>query len=294
MRRILLFLLLSSIMLSLCAADIYKSNELGQKLDLSQKLGLEGYYLEASEEKQTLYKNGEVYWFLETQISGSSKTITKTYADGTEQVLRYEDGLLKELHTPQTSTIFNYIDKKLAFCVVDGKEVYFLRSSSDGTLIAIKRDSELQLMGDSYLYENGQFFNLVSSSLIFTGNYETLEDGSFKVLDDQITYHYSALGYLLTISSDSQTIQYEYEDNEDGTRSIKSITTTKQDGSYTVDNYEKGIKTSSTEYDEKGLISSFTDYSSAKLVRTVYKDGRPVADIYYKEDNITVENIKYR
>lgn len=289
MRKFLLVILLCYLCLTLFASDIYKSNELGQKLNLESSIGQEGYFLEVKDNTETLYYDSSVYLTITTISSEDTKTITKHYATGREEVLKYENGLLKVYSNDNTSVVYNYINNRLAFCLVDGSEIFFLRSASDGSLIAIKRASEVDLVGDTYLYQNGSFYNIVSNSLVVTGNYETLDDGSFSFHEGEKSYHYSPLGVLLSITSDSETVTYQYEEDV-----LSTVTTTQKDGSYSVSSYEKGVLISVKEYSANGEISICTDYSTGKMIRTVYKDGRPVADIYYKDDNITVENIKYR
>ena len=197
MRKGLLVLILFSLTLSLFASEIYKSNELGQKLSLESSIGQEGYFLEVDGAVETLYLDGSVYLTVSTYDVNNIKTVTKNYASGKQELYTYEDGLLKSCLTDTSSYVYNYIDNRLVFCIVDGSEVFFLRSSSDGTLIAIKRDSEVQLIGSSYLYQNGSFYNVVSNNLVFTGTYQTLEDGSFTFVDGEKTYHYSESGLLL-------------------------------------------------------------------------------------------------
>ena len=293
MRKVLLAFLLLSLALSLYATDIYKSNELGQKLSLAEEVGQEDYYLKEEGSTQTLYLDGTLYLTISTETSSSStniiKTITKTYATGQVESYSYENGLLKSYSNGTSSVVYNYIDNKLAFCLLDDTTVFFLRSASDAALVAIKRDNSLDLVGDSYLYENGAFYNIVSNNLVFTGNYETQEDGSFIFVDEDKTYHYSKEGLLLSTTSAIETVTYEYQEGK-----VSSKTSTEEDGSYSVSTYENGSLRTVTEYDSLGVISTFTDYSTGAMVKTVYKDGRAVATIYYKDDNITIESIKYR
>ena len=61
MRKGLLVLILFSLTLSLFASEIYKSNELGQKLSLESSIGQEGYFLEVDGAVETLYLDGSVY-----------------------------------------------------------------------------------------------------------------------------------------------------------------------------------------------------------------------------------------
>ncbi len=289
MRKNLLVILLLSITVSLYASEIYKSNELGQKLELESSVGQEGYFLEIAGNTHTLYLNGSVYCITTTVASDNVKTISKNYTSGVFESYKYENGLLKSYSSNDLSVIYNYINNKLSFCIVNEKEIFFLRSASDGTLIAIKHDDEIELISDSYLYEKGSFYNIASNNLVFTGNYEVQDDDSFIFNDGEKTYHYSELGLLLSITSESETVTYSYKGNI-----VDSITTTKNDGSCIISNYEDGVLVKVNEYDSTGVITFSTDYSAGKMVRTVYKDGRAVADIFYKDDNVTVDSIKYR
>lgn len=289
MRKILLVILLLSFVLTLNATEIYKSNELGQKLELKNSIEQEGYFLELSDELQTIYYNGSVYCTITSNVANNMRTVTKNYSSGKVETYKYEDGLLKAYSNSDISIIYNYINNRLSFCIVNDNEIFFLRSANDGTLIAIKRNSEVDLIGQSYLYQNGDFYDIVSNNLVFTGNYETLDDGSFSFNDGEKTYHYSSLGLLLSITCESETIDYSYENDV-----VSSIKTTKHDGSYSISKYSNGTLISVNEYENSGLISISTDYSNGSIIKTVYKDGRPVADIYYKDDNVTVDTIKYR
>ncbi len=289
MRKILLVILLLSLVLTLNATEIYKSNELGQKLELKNSIEQEGYFLELSDEFQTIYYNGSVYCTITSNVTNNMRTVTKNYSSGKVETYKYEDGLLKAYSNSDISIIYNYINNRLSFCILNDNEIFFLRSANDGTLIAIKRNSKVDLIGQSYLYQNGDFYDIVSNNLVFTGNYETLDDGSFSFNDGEKTYHYSSLGLLLSITSESETIDYSYENDV-----VSSIKTTKLDGSYSISKYENGTLISVNEYDKSDLISISTDYSNGSIIKTVYKDGRAVADIYYKDDNVTVDTIKYR
>jgi hypothetical protein len=293
MKKIALVLFCLSLSLSLFASEIYKSNELGQMLSSVSTIGQEGYYLEVSDNLQTLYHNGKVFLTISTLQEGFQKTVTKTYTSGKVEKYEYENQLLKaETVISQDSTskvTYNYIDNKLAFCIVNDSEIFFLRSTEDGALIAIKRGSEIELLSDSYLYQDGSIYNMATKNLVFTGSYETLDDGSFNFVDGEKTYHYSASGLLLSISGQDETQEYTYQDSK-----LISIKTTNSDSSYKIEFYQDGSRIKIEEYSKDGIITSTDDYTSGKLVRTVYKDGRAVADIYYKQDNVTVENIKYR
>lgn len=289
MRKILLVILLLSLVLTLNATEIYKSNELGQKLELKNSIEQEGYFLELSDELQTIYYNGSVYCTITSNVDNNMRTVTKNYSSGKVETYKYEDGLLRAYSNSDISIIYNYINNRLSFCIVNDNEIFFLRSANAGTLIAIKRNSEVDLIGQSYLYQNGEFYDIVSKNLVFTGNYETLDDGSFSFNDGEKTYHYSSLGLLLSITSESETIDYSYENDV-----VSSIKTTKLDGSYSISKYSNGTLISVNEYENSGLISISTDYSNGSIIKTVYKDGRAVADIYYKDDNVTVDTIKYR
>ncbi len=292
MRKTILVLLMFSLVLSLFASEIYKSNELGQKLENAASIEQEGYYLVVSETNQTLYYNGKVFLTISTIYEGNLKTIIKTYSSGKVEKFEYENQLLvSESVTGEANRkiIYNYIDNKLAFCIVNDQEIFFLRSTKDGALIAIKRGTEIELLSNSYLYQNGSIYNLVTNSLIVTGNYETLEDGSFNYVEDEKTYHYSESGLLLSITSADQVEEYFYEEEK-----LSSIKTTASDNSYSIKYYKNNLLIKTQQFTTDGIITSSDDYSSGKLIRTVYKDGRAVADIYYKADNVTVENIKYR
>ena len=292
MKKITLVILCLSLTLTLFASDIYKSNMLGQKLSSVSKIEQEGYYLEESDNLQTLYYNGSVYLTIVILQDGTNKTVTKTYSSGRTETYEYEDQLLvaeSVTGEEETNIKYSYINNRLEFCIVNDSEIFFLRSTEDGALIAVKRGSEIELLSDSYLYQNGAIYNIISNFLVSTGEYEALEDGTFNLVEDGKTYHYSETGLLLSITEGEQVQEYSYEDGK-----ISAIKTTEADGSYKIESYKDSSLLTVDQYTKEGVITSSDNYSSGKLVRTVYKDGRAVADIYYKADNVTVENIKYR
>ena len=292
MRKLTLVLLLLTLTLTLFASDIYNSNMLGQKLSKADEIGQEGYFLEVINNNQTLYYNGSVYLVINTSQEGHHKTVTKTYASGRLETYEYENQLLvseKVSGEKESKISYNYVNNRLAFCIVNDSEIFFLRSTEDGAVIAVKRGSEIELLSDSYLYQNGSIYNITSNSLVFTGEYENQEDGSFNLKEGDKTYHYSAEGLLLSLTEGDQTQEYSYEEGK-----LCAIKTTEADGTYKLESYKNGALLKVDQYSKEGVITSSDDYSSGKLVRTVYKDGRAVADIYYKADNVTVENIKYR
>ena len=292
MKKITLVILCLSLTLTLFASDIYKSNILGQKLSSVSKIEQDGYYLEESNNLQTLYYNGSVYLTIVTSQEGNNKTVTKTYSSGRTETYEYDNQLLvaeSVTGEDETNIKYSYINNRLAFCIVNDSEIFFLRSTEDGALIAVKRGSEIELLSDSYLYQNGSIYNIISNSLVSTGEYEALEDGTFNLVEDEKTYHYSEAGLLLSITETEQVQEYSYEDGK-----LSAIKTTEADGSYKIESYKDGSLLTVDQYTKEGVITSSDNYSSGKLVRTVYKDGRAVADIYYKADNVTVENIKYR
>jgi hypothetical protein len=289
MKRSFLVLICISLCLTLYASDIYKSNELGQKLDSVKSIGTEGYYLEVSATTSTLYFNDSACLTITTEHDSNFKTITKKYSSGEIETYVYENNLLKTVNKNGTTLVYNYIDNKLAFCVVNDGEIFFLRSKEDGNLIAIKRGSEIELLSDAYLYQDGSFYNILSNSIVLTGDFETLEDGTFKVVDEGKTYHYSEKGLLLSIESEEEKVQYNYVEAK-----ISTIKTTYKNNSFKVESYDNGTLIKVEQFSETGVLTTLDDYSTGKLIRTVYKDGRPVADIYYKEDNVSVNRIEYR
>ena len=289
MKKSFLFLICISLCLTLYASDIYKSNELGQKLDSVKSIGTEGYYLEVSATTSTLYFNGSAYLTFTIEYDSNLKTITKKYSSGEIETYVYENGLLKTVNKNGTTIVYNYIDNRLAFCVVNDGEIFFLRSKEEGKLIAIKRGSEIELLSDAYLYQDGSFYNLLSNSIVLTGDFETLEDSTFKVVDEGKTYHYSEKGLLLSIESEEEKVEYNYVEAK-----ISTIKTTYKNNSFKVESYDNGTLIKVEQFSEIGVLTTLDDYSTGKLIRTVYKDGRPVADIYYKEDNVSVNRIEYR
>lgn len=289
MKKSFLFLICISLCLTLYASDIYKSNELGQKLDSVKSIGTEGYYLEVSATTSTLYFNGSAYLTITIEYDSNLKTITKKYSSGEIETYVYENGLLKTVNKNGTTIVYNYIDNRLAFCVVNDGEIFFLRSKEDGNLIAIKRGSEIELLSDAYLYQDGSFYNILSNSIVLTGDFETLEDSTFKVVDEGKTYHYSEKGLLLSIESEEEKVEYNYVEAK-----ISTIKTTYKNNSFKVESYDNGTLIKVEQFSEIGVLTTLDDYSTGKLIRTVYKDGRPVADIYYKEDNVSVNRIEYR
>lgn len=276
-------------------AALYKSNELGQMLELVQSRPETGYLLDVKEDAKLLYLDDElVSKTTETKVDGSILVVEENYRTEVTSTRQFTDGLLVRETNGDTSVSYGYIEGHLAFCsTFKGSDsepvsiVFFLRSSDDGTLVAVRTEEGLRFISDSYLVQTGSLYKMVSTNLVVQGDYVINEDGNIQYDEAGITYIYSAEGLLLETREGEIVTTFSY----DGTILVSTM---RIDGSTEViENYLDG-KISETLVYENEVLSSQTYHKDGGSIQILYKDGRKVATVYYKEDNRTVDRIEYR
>ena len=281
--------------LSCLFATLYKSNELGQMLELLQSRPETGYLLDVQEDAKLLYLDGElVSKTTETKVDGSILVVEENYRTEVTSTMQFTDGLLVRETNGDTSVSYGYIEGHLAFCsTFKGEDpepvsiVFFLRSSEDGTLVAVRTEEGLRFISDSYLVQTGSLYQVLSSNLVVQGDYVVNEDGTIQYDEAGTTYVYSAEGLLLETREGGIVTTFTYEGNV-------LISSMRQDGStMVIENYLDGEVSETLVY-ENEVLASQTFHKDGGNVQVLYKDGRKVATVYYKEDNRTVDRIEYR
>ena len=291
---VVLLILLSASFLS---AQVYRSNQLYQKLDELPVIPASGYALETLGNRSVLYLDGNAVASIDESRQGTDRIIEqKDLISGVVKTRIYRDGLLiRETETTEEGlreTAFTYIEGHLAFCSVllDGETVdniFFLRSSNNDEPVAVKDNEGLRFMSGSYMFQSGELYEILSSNLVLTGDYEILEDGDILVKLEGVTYTYSPDGLLMKVEQGTSATINEYE----GLNLVRSELT---DGdSRTVTIYVDGKESEILDYEDGSLVSRTTFPDTGK-VQILYSNGRELATVYYKLDNRTVDRIEYR
>ena len=291
---VVLLILLSASFLS---AQVYRSNQLYQKLDELPVIPASGYALETLGNRSVLYLDGNAVASIDESRQGTDRIIEqKDLISGVVKTRIYRDGLLiRETETTEEGlreTSFTYIEGHLAFCSVllDGETVdniFFLRSSNNDEPVAVKDNEGLRFMSGSYMFQSGELYEILSSNLVLTGDYEILEDGDILVKLEGVTYTYSPDGLLMKVEQGTSVTINEFE----GLNLVRSELT---DGdSRTVTIYVDGKESEILDYEDGSLVSRTTFPDTGK-VQILYSNGRELATVYYKLDNRTVDRIEYR
>lgn len=287
---LLLSLLLS---FSVLSAQVYRSNLLGQKLSKLGSVPAKGYALEETEDGCVLYLDGAKIRLTERTVAGNTTEETETdLLTGNKAIRTYADGLLmSETDYSGNLTSYVYMDGRLAFSSVtaaDGSIVmtFFLRSADDGTLLAVREGESLRFVNDSYIFQDNDLLQQLASDLVVSGDHEVLEDGNIRYEDNGTVYIYSPSGKLLSRELDGAVSEYFYNNGK-----LDRIETT--DGSTrSIEKYDNGRAVLLTVY-ENGVLASITQYRTQGSIQTLYRDGRKVATVYYRQDNRTVDRIEY-
>ena len=290
---VLLILLCASFL----SAQVFRSNQLYQKLDELPLIPVSGYALEVQGTHSVLYLDGNAVATIDENWQGTDRIIgQKDLITGTIRTRIYRDGLLiRETESGEegiTETAFTYIDGHLAFCsvIADGTEIdniFFLRSSNNDEPVAVKDNEGLRFMSGSYMFQSGELYEILSSNLVLTGDYEILESGDILVKLVDGTYTYSPDGLLMKVEQGTAVTINEYE----GLNLLRSEYT---DGdSRTVTIYVNGKESEILDYEDGSLVSR-TTFSETGKEQTLYTDGRELATVYYKMDNRTVDRIEYK
>lgn len=229
----------------------------------------------------------------ETSYENSGHSVIKKEYPQETLILEYEDGyLISETSFSngiERKTTYQYIDGKLVMCITTSSDsqkndiTFFLRSPNTNELVAVKRNEEIVYVDNSFVAQNNIVIN--------TGSvYETLENGSTAITQGDVKYEYSQDGTLIKKTSTEETVSYFYKDGV-----LSSAKTVFNDGSYNIEEYEDKKVVSLQEYDVNGVLKVSILYRSSNegMIKTMYDNGRPVANIYYKEDNKRIDKIEY-
>ncbi len=200
-----LALLLSFFALGSLSALVYSSNLLGQKLEVLSGIPLSGYALEENGPVSTLYLDGIPVRRTERIEGIQETTVTETdLLSGSTFTRFYSDGLLMSESGSDGSLVsYAYVEGRLAFCSssVPGQEsrvTFFLRSSGDGSLMAVKEGDVYRFISESYIFQDNELLQQVASDLVIKEDHEVLEDGRIRYEQGGIIYIYSPSGLLLS------------------------------------------------------------------------------------------------
>ncbi len=286
---------IASLLLSVSVlyAQVYRSNLLGQKLYAVSSIPSSGYALEEDGDTSVLYLDGRKVRVLKRTTSGNTTIETEIDAPtGRTATRTYTDGLLtSETGYDGRSISYAYVEGRLAFSsetAADGAVLmtFFLRSADDGVLMAVKEGDSLRFVNDSYIFQNDDLLQQLAADLVVGTDHEILEDGNIRYEENGITYTYSPSGKLLTKEENGAVSEYFYTEN----RLVRVETV---DGNQrSVETYQDGTATGMTVY-ENGVIVSMTTYRKEGNIQTLYRDGRMIATVYYRQDNRTVDRIEY-
>ena len=292
MKRIFV-LILSLVTLFSLSALTYTSNALGQKIRLVQAVPATGYAVDADGNTEILYldgkavrktvrvKNGDDIIETETDLAGG-KTVTRVYSKGL---------LTTESDSDGNVTNYGYVDGHLAFCSRGTDDqvsemTFFLRSSSDGSLMAVKEGETVRFVSESYIFQNDELLQQIAADLVISEDYEVLDDGSIRYQKAGAEYVYSPSGLLMSVSQDGAFSEYYYEN-----KTLVRIETT--DGAVrSVENYRDGKAFEKLVY-ENEVLASLTEYRTEGNIQYLYRNGRKIATVYYRQDNRTVDRIEY-
>lgn len=292
---VFLFMLFSLMNLN---AQIFRSNQLGQKLERADRVEDKGVFLVEEGQTETLYVDGSLFWTERKLVNPPDETVVIRIYEKTQDELSrtYKDGrLVKEEVTSsgfKTTQSFGYSDGKLIFVSTDGENgsvsvQSFLRSSDKKDVIGVSDDGSVRFLSDRYSFQNDLVLENLAPGLVTNGEHRILENGDILIIEDTDTQSvYSPKGLLLSSKKGDRLVSYMYDDEY-----LIRVETT--DGaSKTVENYSDNKPYDRYEYENEVLISH-TVFRPEGSVKTMYSQGRVVAVVYYRKDNRTVDRIEY-
>ncbi len=290
-----LFLIVSVMTLN---ADVFRSSQLGQKLEKTDKVADKGVYLVEEGAMRFLYVDGSLFWTESTIKNSPEETlILRTYENSDEELSRtYKDGrLIEESVTKSgvtTSSRFGYSDGQLIFVsdvAEDGTTSVrsFLRSSDKKDVIGVSDSDSVRFLSDKYSFQNGEVLVNLAPGLVTSGEHKILENGDILIMEDASTESvYNQRGQLLSRKKGEKLVTYLYDDD------YLIRVETKDKTSRIVENYGDGKPYDRYEYENEILVSH-TVFRDEGNIKTMYSQGRVVAVVYYKKDNRTVDRIEY-
>ncbi len=294
MKRFLVILLLLAPLLGLYA-QTYRSNQLGQMLGTPGDPNI-GYCLVVEGDSSKLLLDGQRVWSRQrVNVSDDSYFIVTTEdASSTITTRNFKDGRLQSetVESPQgkTTTIFVYSEGRLIYSTtrsIDGSETvqFYLRSSTD-ELVGISENGSIRFLSDSYTVQDGQVIENLAPGLVVSGEHTVMEDGRIQVEENGVKSVYSPEGLLLSRDDGKSHIVYIYEGE------LLSMVETTEGVTRTLERYVNGKASEVSVYEDSKIVSR-TVYRDEGNITTLYRDGRAVATVYYKEDDRTVDRIEY-
>ena len=297
MRKALSAILLTAMLMFPVFSEKMPANMLGQITE-----GETDYFLEIDGSTRTLYHNDMPVKTRSESVSGKNKTVTETDLEKNEVVTStYENSVLVSRKTEykdgsSLKLTYLYTDGKL-LCTTqtdsDGNSnvEYYLRDPSDGSLIAVRRFENTELVGQSYLYAAENLYRNPGSSVITEGSFSVDDNGNISYERNGVSYTYRQDGKILREKEGSLTTDYLYEEEE-----LISISVSDDNPPYekTVTQYSDGnaVFVTKTHGDEIIETADFSGENGA-MVKTVYSSGTAVAKIYYMQDNKRVLRVEY-
>lgn len=297
MRKTLSVILLTALLILPVFSQRIPANMLGQ---ITQ--GDTEYFMEIQDGKRILYHNDVAIKSWTESVNGKNRIVTETDLENNVSVTStYENSILvsrKTVSEDGSSTLLtNLYTEGSLLCTTwtdsegNSNVEYYLRDPSDGSLIAVRRFENTELVGQSYLYAAESLYRNPGSSVITEGSFSVDDNGNISYERNSVSYTYRQDGKILREREGSLTTEYSYDGEE-----LVSITVT-TDGppvEKTVTLYSEGtaVLVTKTRADEIIETADFSGENGA-IVKTVYSSGRAVARIYYMQDNKRVLRVEY-
>lgn len=297
MRKALAAILFTVMLMFPVFSERVPANMLGQ---ITQ--GETEYFLEIDGSTSTLYHNDVPVKTRSESVSGNNKTITETDLEKNEVVTStYENSVLvsrKTVYEDGSSVQLTYLyTEGSLLCTTrtdsegNSNVEYYLRDPSDGSLIAVRRFENTELVGQSYLYAAENLYRNPGSSVITEGSFSVDDNGNISYERNGISYTYRQDGKILSEKESGVTTGYVYEGDE-----LISISVSEDQPPYekTVTQYSEGKAVFVTKTRGEEIIET-ADFSgeNGAMVKTVYSSGTAVAKIYYMQDNKRVLRVEY-
>ncbi len=297
MKKLLTVMLLSAMLIAPVFCERMPSNILGQLTDEESE-----YSVETKGNVKTLYRDVPAVKIWTESINGKVRTVEETDLEAhTTLVNTYNNSVLvsSDLSSEDGSTVkttYLYTEGSLLCTTVTDAEgnstvEYYLRDPSDGSLIAVRRFENTELVGQSYLYAAENLYRNPGSSVITEGSFIVSEDGNITYERNGVTYTYRPDGKILREKEGAVATDYVYDGDE-----IKSITVSSEEppSRKATAGRPTGIAVLVTKMRNNQTVE-LSDYSgeNGAMVKTVYSDGKAVARIYYMEDNKRVLRVEY-
>ena len=297
MKKIAVFLFLIISVMNL-NAEVFRSNQLGQKLEKTDKVAEKGVFLVEEGSVSSLYIDGSLIWTESKLHNPPDETVViRIYEKSNDELHRtYKDGRLvtESLISSgvKISDSYGYSDGQLIFVSSEGENgsvsvQSFLRSSDKKDVIGVSDDGSVRFLSDRYAFQNGEILENLAPGLVTNGEHRILDNGDILIIEGPESESvYSSKGQLLSRKTGTRQVTYLYDDDY----LIRTETT---DGkSRIVDNYSDGKPYDQYEYENDVLISR-TVFRDEGKIKTMYSQGRVVAVVYYRKDNRTVDRIEY-